>query len=224
MSALLKDFRFPDALKPYTCRVESLFDPQPAPSKKLSNSKLEPVETKVLVLIKNYLNIGNKDGCQWVLPHEWCTQTDFENVGVAPIPPRAFFYNQIDHLDVHFSSFAGNPNNSFITFKSNATKKRMFGRIFSIMVHRRSPAPSQNLMDTWLLVQTFPPLPKTMFDPMSQVDAPDVQVHLRAWTPTENVVIKLQEVEAHCLWIMYKAYELHNQLSIPTVALVTMEG
>lgn len=223
LSALLKEDQFPEALKPYTARVESLFDPHPAMPRKLSNSTLEPVDSTVLFLMKDYLNNENQDGCQWVLPHEWCTKSESQTEGVSAIPPRAFFYNQVDHSGVPFSTFTGNPNNSFVTFKSRTSKKRMFGRIFSIMLHHRSPKPSQNLMDTWLLVQSFPSLPKSMFDPMSQVDSPDVQVHLRAWSPTENVLIKLQEVIAHCSWIMYKAHGLHNQLSYQSVALVSME-
>lgn len=173
--------------------------------------------------MKDYLNQENNSKCQWVLPHEWCTKSGSETLGLAPLPPRAFFYNQVDHMDVQFSTFTGNPNNSFINFHSNSTKEVMFGRIFSIMVHRWLPKPSQNLMDTWLLVQSFPALPKLMFNPMSQVHAPDVQVLLRAWGPTTNVVIKLREVTAHCSWIMYKPYELHKKMSISSVALLLME-
>lgn len=223
VAALLQDDQFPEALKPFTSRVESLFDPQVSRPKKLSNSKLEPIDNMVLVLIMNYLNKENGEGCHWELPDKWCTKTGSQTVGSAPIPPRAFFYKQIEHLDVQFSTFTDNPNNSFIIYKSDLSREVMFGRIYSILVHRRSPKPSQNIVDTWLVVQSFPPIPKTMFNPMVQVDEPDVQVYLRAWGPTENHVIKLQEVRAHCSWIMYKAYELHKNLSIASLALVSME-
>lgn len=177
----------------------------------------------MLNLITRYLNSKKSDGCTWVLPEEWCKKKSEEWVGSAPIAPRGFFYKQIEHMDVSFSTFTVNPNNIFITFKCGSDGKPMFGRIYSICVHRRSPKTSQNLWDTWVQVQRFPPLPPGVYNPMSQVNVSDVQAHLYAWGPTEDCIIRLSEVVAHCAWIMYKPLELHKQLNIPTVALVSME-
>lgn len=223
LSALLKDTSLPEALKPYATRLQALHEPAPPVKKKLSNSTLEPIETRILSLLTEYLNKEKVDGCLWILPEEWCKRTKTENRGCSPLNPRAIFYKSIQHIDVTFSTFTENPNNSFISFKSQECKDDCFGRIFSIFVHRRSPKSSQNVVDTWLHVQKFPPLPSKSYDPMLQAKAPDVQVYLRAWGPTQNVVIKLEEVVSHCSWIMYKSHELRRDLNFPTVALVSME-
>lgn len=224
LSALMSDAQLPEAVKPYTNRLRALYEPTTLTPKKLSNSTLEPIGNDVLKLLKKYLNKrAEHEPCLWVLPDEWCLMSDENQIGRAPIPPRAFFYKNIEHMDVSFSTFTANPNNSFIKIKTGSSEPPLFARIYSIFVHRRSPTSSENIFDTWLQVQCFPALPKGMYNPLKQVESQELQAYLCAWGPTEDRLIKLNEVVSHCSWIMYKPNELGKWVDIPTVALVSME-
>lgn len=223
LSALLKDEKLPEPLRIYAKRLQALYEEDSPTRKKMSNSKLEPVGRDVLILLSRYLNAEGEDGCVWMLPDEWAQKEAVDLDGFAPIPPRAFYYKNIEHLEVTFSTFTANPNNSFIQFTAGSPPRKKFGRIYSIFVHRRSPEHGKNIFDTWLHVQTFANLPHGVYNPFSHVNAPNVQAHMCAWSPTQDLVIRLNDVESHCSWIMYRALELHRELKIPTVALVSME-
>lgn len=224
LSSLLQDEKLPDPLKPYATRLKSLYEPAVHVPKRLSNSKLLPLDDRILIMLVKRLNNQNSDKCQWLTPEKWAFLSKIDAIGCAPVAPRAFFYKRIRHMDVYFSTFTANPDDCFISFKSSVDKTISFGRIFSIFIHRRCPTPSENLFDTWLQVQKFPLIPTQLnkFNPWADSDD-DLQAYLRSWGPTEDCLVKLEEVVAHCSWVMYRPHEVHREIGIPTVALQSME-
>lgn len=125
LSALLVGDKLPELLKPYATRLQSIYDPPPRPPKKLSNSNLDPINNNLLNLIVRYLNSEKADACTWLLPDEWCQKKGKELFGCVPIQPRAFFYKQIEYMDVSFSTFTANANNSFIKFAAGSNTKTL---------------------------------------------------------------------------------------------------
>lgn len=112
--------------------------------------------------------------------------------------------------------------NSVIEFKSQFTGNISFGPIAKIFTHRRSPEPDNNIINTWLQVQIFPPVPHRSYNPFASIKEPDVQAHLRMWYTASYEVILLEDVIAHCSWLMYEAGELHKDVHVPTISLVSM--
>ncbi|KAH9808404.1 hypothetical protein DFH28DRAFT_1196264, partial [Melampsora americana] len=225
LAALLKDCKLPGPLKQYTTRLQSLYEPEERRPRRTSNSKMITIENNVLKMLISQLN-GQKDEVfQWMMPEDFCLLDRDEAVGFRPVQPRGIFHKQITHKDVSYSTFSGSQKDSFITFRCSETNQIGFGRIFSIFTHSRLSKNSENVSQTWLQVQCFTELPARLkkFDPFDQIDAPDVQICLRAWLPTKDCMVKLEEIVAHCAWMMYKPGVIHRQLDIPTVALVSTE-
>lgn len=221
LSGLLTDQKIPKTLKPHVERLQAIIDGPKKKERRLSNSRLDPLDEDVLKLLVNHLNDTKSERVKWVLPDEWCSMSNREIEGHTPVHGRAFFHKSIENMDVTFCTFTENPNNSFIMFKRRGAL--LFGRIFSIFMHRRTPSPtsSQSIMETWLKVQCFPSILKRAYDPFSSIDS-SVQAHLRAWGPTQDILIKLCDIVAHCAWFMYKPGELHPKIGYPTVGLVCM--
>lgn len=222
LSALMNDDKLPDVLKPYKTRLEALYNSPPSMPKLLSNSDRQALDDNVLNLLVKLLNDEKKETCVWMRPQEWCMLSPHESKGFALVPAHAYFSKNIFHKEVTYSTFTQSPKNSFIVFKSR-TGGTKFGRIFSIFTHRRAPKPLENIFDTWLYIQCFPKLPSEMYNPLSKLKVHDVQFHIRSWGPTEDRLIKASEVVAHCSWVMYRPGEIHKELRVPTVALVSME-
>ncbi|KAH9820789.1 hypothetical protein DFH28DRAFT_883987, partial [Melampsora americana] len=223
LAALLQDVdKLPEALRPYIDQLKALYEPTSPRPRRLSNSKFESLDEEDLACLIRRLNDQGTDECIWVSPREWVAFKEDEGLGKAPVPPRAQFYNKIEHNDVSFSVFEKNLNDSFVVFRSRSDGFDSFGRIAKIFVHRRSPETKKTIIQTWLRVQTFKPIQQSQYDPFKRLDMPDMNVHLRAWDDPEDRLVKLDEVVAHCSWLMYKPKLLHSDLKISTVALVSM--
>lgn len=226
MAALLKDCKLPRPLTKYTTRLQSLYKPGERRPRRDSNSKMITIEDCVLEMLIERLN-GQKDKWfQWIMPQDFCSLSNGQVIGVRPLQPWGIFHKQITYKDVLYSTFSGSQKDSFITFRSGENNQIGFGRIFSIFTHRRLSGNSETLSQTWLHVQCFPKLPARLkqFDPVKLIGAPlDVQICLRSWGPTQHCMIKLEEIVAHCAWMMYKPGVIHRQLDIHTVALVSTD-
>lgn len=161
-----------------------------------------------------------------MLPQYWCLLSKEASMFSAVVPAQAHVFKQFVHNDVAYSTFTQSPKNSFIIFRSRSTDNEEvteFGRIFSIFTHRRASKPSQNILDTWLHVHCFPDLPSASYNPFKELETQDVEFHIRAWGPTDDRIISINDVVAHCAWMMYRPGEIHKDLKVPTVALISME-
>lgn len=199
-----------------------MFEPNQPIEKIATNPKLQQLDNKTLKLLIHRLNDQKSESCVWVSPDVWSSYSDDDAIGFSPCPARAMFHSHIHHAEVDFSTFRANIKNSVITYKSNSTGIVSFGRISSIFTHRRSPHRDEHLMDTWLQVQNFPPVPRQTYNPFKQIKEADVQTYLRLWTSTAEEIIRLDEVIAHCAWLMYKPGEIHREVQSSTIALLTM--
>lgn len=225
LAALLKDCKLPGPLTKYTTRLQSLYAPEDRRPRRGSNSKKTTIDDHVLEMIIERLNGQKDEWFQWIMPEDFCLLRNDEAIGVRPLHPRGIFHKQVTYKDVSYSTFSGSQKDSFITFRCENNQVG-FGRIFSIFTHYRLSENSETLSQTLLQVQCFPKLPAILkqFDPFKLIDAPpDTQICLRMWGPTRDCVIKLEEIVAHCAWMMYKPGLIHRQLNIPTVALVSTE-
>lgn len=223
LTTLLQDHKVPESLKPYTERIKVLIEPKPPVAKKQSNSKLEQLDNKILSLLIETLNRQKSKSCVWVPPDLWCSYSKDRMVGHSPCPARAILHTHVEKNDVTFSSLRANMKNSVIIFNLQSTGSESFGRITKIFTHRRSPRPDENLMDTWLHVQIFSPVPRQFYNPFEHIKEPDVQAHLRLWYTTTEEVIRLDDVIAHCAWLMYQPGEIKGDIKVPTIALVSMK-
>lgn len=199
LSALFDDNKLPEVLKPYKTRLQALYDSSPPKSKPLSNPNRQALDINILKHLVQRLNSDRKNKCVWMLPQEWCLLSEHESKGFAPVPAHAHFINNLVHREVSYSSFTQSPKNSFIVFKSRSNDKEVveYGRIFSIFTHRRAPTSSENLFDTWLYVQCFPKLPSGCYNPFSNIQVDDIQFDIRAWGPTKDIIVRVDEVVAH---------------------------
>lgn len=222
LAGILEDEKLPEALHPYISRLKGLYEPSPKLRRQVSNSKMESLDPVILKSLTKRLNKQRQDDCIWVMPEKWALMSKESSLGFSPVAAQGIFYNQVSHLDVNFSTFKASRKDSFIIFNS-LQGETCFGRIHSIFTHRRSPEPNKSTKDTWLCVQAFRPLSPSQYNPFSRIDAPDVQVEIRLWEKPESVLVRLDEVVAHCAWMMYKPGLIHKSLNVSTVALVSME-
>ncbi|EGG11422.1 uncharacterized protein MELLADRAFT_90925 [Melampsora larici-populina 98AG31] len=139
LSALLQDIdEFPEALKPYVDQLKGLYEPASPKPRRMSNSKLDSLGEDDLLQLIERLNRHGDDDCVWVTPKEWAAFEKDEELGYAPLPPRAQFYNRYEHKGVSFSIFEKSLNDSFVVFRSRSDEFDSFGRIEKIFVHRRA--------------------------------------------------------------------------------------
>lgn len=220
----MENEKLPDALKPYLSRLRSVYEPIKRVPKRLSNSNMQPIRTDMLEKLAKRLSKEDQETCQWMIPDKLSLLSEEDALAYEPLPPQAFFYKWMMHRDVSYSTFSASQNDSFIEFKTSCTGTQRYGRIFSIFIHHRSPTQSENLLDTWLHVQSFPPIPTSLenFNPFRHTYGFHTQACLRAWGPTEDCIVKLDEVVAHCSWVLFKPGELNLNLKIHTVGLVSM--
>ncbi|KAH9818359.1 hypothetical protein DFH28DRAFT_888421, partial [Melampsora americana] len=226
LSALLKDKdQLPEGLNPFITQLCALYESVEPPPKKVTNSKLLPLSNTILNLLVKRLNEQHLEECIWVTPEKFTSLSETSNIGYAPVIPRAMLYKRVEHKGVWFSQFSESQADSFIKFKSRSHGSHNFGRINTIFLHRRAPHPSNNIFNTWLHVQSFPALGSALsnHDPFFRISMPAIQASLRVWQPTEDIIIRLDEVVAHCSWVMYKSGEINEHLDFPTVALLSME-
>lgn len=223
LSALLQDLKLPEALRPYMSRLKEIFEQPVKNQKPLSNSNMEPLSPDILRLLIKRLNTQALEDCVWVTPARWSAFSKESAFGCAPVTAQANFYNNVTHLEVSFSTFRATQKDSFIMFKSDSTGVSSFGRIHSIFVHRRSPEANKNIVDTWLNVQAFCKLQPGQYNPFSRINEPNMQVELRQWDDPESVLVRLDEVVAHCAWMIYKPGDIHKSVKVSTVAMVSMD-
>ncbi|KAH9813410.1 hypothetical protein DFH28DRAFT_897000, partial [Melampsora americana] len=221
LAALLEDDKLPDSLRPYTSRLRSLISSSHSHEKRLSNSKVIPLRDNILDLLVERMNNPGVKNCKWVTPEEWSLYPESESIEVSPVHPQAIFHQQVRQDDATYSTFTQNPKNCIVMFKSQDGVK-MFGRIFSIFTHHQPSKSSQSVLETWFHIQCFPEVPKTNYNPFKRIETewPDARFYLRSWGPTQDKLVRLDEVVAHCAWVMYKPREIH-EINIPTIALVS---
>lgn len=223
IASILEDENLPEALKPYVSRLKALYEPPESLGRRASNSKMEMIEPGILDLLTTRLNSQAQEDCTWVTPETWASMSKQSSLGFAPVSARALFYNHVRHLDVKFSTFKESRKDSFILFKSLHKGRRCFGRIQKILVHRRNPDRNKNIKDTWLYVHLFRQLSPNQYNPFARIKEPNVPVELRLWETPESVLVRLDEVIAHCAWMMYSPASIHKSLKVSTVALLSME-
>lgn len=223
LAAVVHDDKLPESLRHYVTKLKSLYEPKDTVPKRLSNSKMDQIPEDVLKMLEKCLNCQNDQEYNWMIPDKLCLLPDEEAMEYVAVQPQAFFHNRVTHNGVTYSKFSASQDDSFVMFKTAQTGKECFGRIFSIFTHRQSPRPGQNVFATWLHIQRFQPMPKRFekFNPFLQIQAPDVQSHLYAWGSTEDQLVQLEDIIAHCTWMMYRAGELRG-IDIPTVAVLSM--
>ncbi|KAH9809868.1 hypothetical protein DFH28DRAFT_903892, partial [Melampsora americana] len=223
LAAIVQDDKVPGSLKDYVTKLKSLYDPKEPVSKRLSNSKMDPIPKDVLEMLETCLNCQEDQEYQWMIPDKLCLLPDEEAMAYVAVQPQAFFRNRVIHNGVAYSKFGASQEDSFVVFKKGQTGKECFGRIFSIFTHRQSPKQGQNKFVTWLHIQRFQPIPKKFekSNPFHHIQAPDVQAHLYAWGSTEDQLVQLDDIIAHCTWMMYRPGEIRG-IDIPTVALLSM--
>lgn len=217
--ALMEDDRLPEDLGPYSSRLQALFKPPSRKPRRPSNSRLSPLSDNLLNLLVNYLNGTKKEECIWLRPDNWASLTKDVSLAYAPVPARGQFSKRVEHTNGFISTFTDNPDNSCVYFK-NPDGTDMFGRVFSIFSHSRAPVQGQHITDVWIHVQCFPPLPSTHYNPFNSADQVDLQCALRMWSPTQDKLIKIDEVIAQCTWIMYKAGEMNSSVDVPTIGII----
>ncbi|KAH9818308.1 hypothetical protein DFH28DRAFT_888639 [Melampsora americana] len=222
LATVIQSNNLPDPVKPYISKLQSLYEPKEPTPKRLSNSKMQPLEEDVLDLLVKRLNGQENHIYKWMKPNELCLLSNIEAMGCAAVQPQVFYHKQVIHDGVAYSTFINNQDDSFVIFKAAKTGTKRFGRIISIFTHCQSAAPNQKVLVTWLHVQSFPPIPAHLkkFNPFHLAQAPDVQAHLCSWAPTEDCLIRIDEILAHCAWVMYRPGEL-RRIDIPTVGLVS---
>lgn len=221
----MKEEKLPDSLTPYTSRLQSLYEPKIPTPKRLSNSGYHPIDEDVLKLLTEKLNKQEVQDCEWMTPAGISSLSDDDALAYSPVQPRGIFYKRVMHNGDSYSTFTSSKQDSFVVFKDSQIKGTHFGRIFAIFDHRRSPTPSQTLFDTWVQIQRFPEIPTIIqqHNPFSQCKQPDALSHLRAWGPTEQCLVKLEDIVAHCTWLMFRPGEVHPKIKVPTVGLTIME-
>lgn len=223
LSSVVQDDKLPESLKDYAAKLKLLYDPKDPVSKRLSNSKMEPIPNDILKMLETRLNLQEDQEHQWMVPDELFLLPEDEAMAYVAVQPQASFQNQFIHNGVAYSKFGTSQDDSFVMFKKAQTGKECFGRIFSIFTHRQSPKPGQNVFATWLHIQRFRPIPKrfSKFNPFDHIQAPEVQSQLYAWGATEDQLVRLDEIVSHCTWMMYRPGEICG-IDIPTVALLLM--
>lgn len=221
--SILQDEKLPELLKPYVTRLKSLYESPGKLHRRVSNSKMEKLDPIILNMLIERLNAQRKEDCTWVAPERWVSMSKQSSLGFAPVAARVLFYDQVTHLDVNFSVFIASRKDSFISYRSLHGGCKRFGRIHHIFVHRRTPEPNMNIKDTWLYVHSFHPLSRDQYDPFSRINEPNVQAALRLWAEPEGVLVRLDEIVAHCAWMIYNPGSIHKTLMVPTVALLSME-
>lgn len=223
LSALLQDEeKLPEELRRYIPQLKSFYEQQNPKPRRMSNSQLEPLSERILALLIRRLNDDKCDNCKWLAPKVWATLSSDDALGFAPVPARACFHKRVEHRGITYSNFESNPNDSFVVFRSRSDTSDCFGRISKIFQHRRSPMFGENIIDTWLQIQCFKPIPSSSSNPFARVKMPDMNMHLQVWDAPEDRMVRLNEIIAHCSWLMYKPRELNRNLNISTVALVSM--
>lgn len=105
LTAILEDEKLPEALHPYIAHLKKLYEPSEKLRRQASNSKLEPLEPIILKSLTKGLNAQRQEDCIWVMPEKWASMSKQSSLGFAPVAARAVFHNQVEHLDVNFSTF-----------------------------------------------------------------------------------------------------------------------
>lgn len=221
--ALIEDGKIPDSLGQYSSRIQALYKQPSSRPKRLSNSNNSPLSDEVLCMLVEYLNNSTEEECIWIRPDHWAALDKSDLIAYAPVPARGQFYKRYKYKDGLVSTFTDNPDNSIIYFKNADGTNNLFGRVFSIFSHLRAPAQSKKTTDIWIHVQSFPLLPREHSNPFDSDDNVELKCALRMWGPTENKLIKLNDIIAQCSWIMYKAGEMKKNVDIPTIGMIILD-
>ncbi|KAI7933547.1 hypothetical protein MJO28_017604 [Puccinia striiformis f. sp. tritici] len=213
---------FPEDLRPYIDQLKELFETTEFTPKHIA----DPIDSEALSSLDSqklidYLNAKSDDE-SWALASEWTCLSDVDKKKTQPLPSQYQAHRHFYHNNVYFSTMKDNPNNSVISIDTQFPKLIHFAQIETIFTHRRTTNKGQ-LMDTWLKVKPFAPLPSTIRDVFAQLDQPHLQLHLRLPVSDEEYIINIKDIVAHCAWIEYKAGELVSSIRIPTTAMVVLD-
>ncbi|EGG02330.1 uncharacterized protein MELLADRAFT_110191 [Melampsora larici-populina 98AG31] len=192
------------------------------PLPRVRNSTVLDSERDPEGLDQNLNDIDKKEPCVWRRPDEWALLSKSDSIGYSPVAARAQFYKQVEHTDGLISTFTQNPDNCCIYFKDSKGSD-CFARVYSIFSHSRTSVPSGIATDTWLHVQCFPHLPPTHRNPFDLTHPSEVQCALRLWSSTEQKIIKLNEVIAQCVWIMFKPGEMDQNVDVSTIGFIILK-
>ncbi|WAQ90905.1 hypothetical protein PtA15_13A305 [Puccinia triticina] len=188
---------------------------------KASYDSLTNNEAEKLV---NLLNA--KEGPErWALPSLWVRMGSAEQSRTTPLPSRCHSHKHFYHQGVTFSTWIANGKNSVVLLKSELPIQLRFARIESIFTHQRPIPDGKDIIETWLMVKPFPPLPQADDNPFNRLKDFEMQATVRLPVDVDNEghLINIQDVVAHCAWVEYKSGELAPNLKTPTVAMVSVD-
>ncbi|KAH9807181.1 hypothetical protein DFH28DRAFT_916677 [Melampsora americana] len=173
-----------------------------------------------LVYRLNAIHANDKD---WRSSSEWCKMSTEERKKYSPVSSQAEFKNGIEHNGMNYQTYNKNSNNSVIHVISRSNGATLFGKIMNIFTHQRSPEDGQvPVSDTWLLVQYYTPVPEAMPNPFTRLGEPDLEAHLRLETTSKPYLTHIDEVIAHCAWIVFEKGEVHYLLDKKSIALISL--
>jgi hypothetical protein len=213
---------FPEELKPYIIKLKNMYDSTASAPQYLAHplhsNCLSSVDCRKLV---DHLN-AKTEVRSWAVASDWSRLSNADQKKIASLSSRCWSHKHFHHMNVSFSTWEANLNNSIIAVNSTFPKLIHFARIERIFTHIRTTTTSEQITDTWLMVKPLPPIPPKD-DIFNHVNQPDLQLSLRLPVSHEEYVINIKDAVAHCAWIDYKAGELVSQIKYPVVALVSLD-
>lgn len=229
LSALLHEDRLPDLLKPYLGSLKNLLYPKPFVPKttKHFDDVFQPLSSQLHADLVDRLNTEHAEDHLWIASDDWCDLSEEDSKRYSPVASQATFHGRIQHHGVSFATFTENPNNSVVHVKLARSGTVLFGRITSLFTHQRKTSLGIGCpkIDTWASVQYFSPVPPRHYNPFSEFSQSQsaMQVHLRLYDPGLPQLIRLEEIVCHCAWLVYEPCEIHEELNLSSIALVSLD-
>ncbi|KAH9817076.1 hypothetical protein DFH28DRAFT_890082, partial [Melampsora americana] len=225
IAALLQDdSKMPISLRPFIQQLQDIFDPAPFEPESINQSKSQPLEDAISCELVKRLNSFRAENCAWLASNEWSDLPAIRAAQFAPVTSHAVFETGIHHEGVLYTTLNRDPNNSIIHVVSRSNGATLFGQIVSIFRHKRYPTENRPpVLDTWLMVKYFAPVPTNKPNPFSKIDLPDMQVHLHLEIASTPRLTHISEVIAQCAWIVYEPQEIHFLLNMKTIAMVSVD-
>jgi hypothetical protein len=219
LRALLASRNFPESFEPYIRHIRALYDPVAFTPQNKTYQRQSLLDQDVLNQLVGRLNgLFPLEGGKWVTSDRFSNST---STICAPVNSFVQIFPSIKHGDGIFSDMKTNDENCVIELKPNLQAK--YGMIKSIFTHsRRPPGAPGTVTDTWLVIHPLTPVPATHnpFNQLKQYDA--IGTSLRRLEDSQVHVVHLEEIEASCAWIKYKAGELSAEMPFDTIGLVSL--
>ncbi|POV98306.1 hypothetical protein PSHT_14103 [Puccinia striiformis] len=224
LRTLLDNPALPSSLEPCIRQIKSLYDPIPSNVE----ASRKPVTSLNEVLFQSLILRINE---LFPLPHiTWTSSDKWDRIKSDQIHKFASLNSRITEVSqvvigehIVFSTFKKNENNSIIALKPNVLAP--YGIIEKIFKHRRVTPDKLSYTDTWLSIQPLPPVLSAgdHSQPFLQLQNYNIGLTLRRITKSDNFIIHLNEILAHCAWKKYDAGEITEAMNYDTIALVCLD-